>query len=83
MKLGIEIGGITYNVEIETEDDFVTEVNSVEVRAGLLKYVKIAMTRDELDEFYKQYVDELNERYERYMEAVRDEEAEQRYGKDN
>lgn len=69
MILDFKTGGISYNVEIEAEDEYVVGVYSVEVWDGE-EYLPINMTESELEDFYEKYVDDLNEAYESHQIAM-------------
>jgi hypothetical protein len=62
MELDMKVGGISYSVSVEVEDEYVIGVNDVEVFDGE-NYFPVEMSQKELDEFYNHYEDELNECY--------------------
>ena len=78
MELDIKIGGIRYNVELETEDNYVTAVNSVQVDTGT-EVTDIVMIQRELDEFFAKYEDELNDAYRAYLVATAEMNAEEKW----
>lgn len=69
MELGMKLGGISYKVEVDIDDDYVCSVFSVSVHDGK-KYVKLNLTREELREFYDFNEDYLNEAYEDYKDDL-------------
>lgn len=78
IELDIKIGGIRYNVELETEDGHVTAVNSVQVDTGT-EFTDIVMIQQELDEFFARYEDELNDAYQAYLVATAEMNAEEKW----
>lgn len=62
MELEVKLGGITYNIEVDIDDEYVSAVFSVEVYDGQM-FVPLSLTEDELDDFYTRYEDDLNEAY--------------------
>lgn len=65
----IKTGGISYNCDIDVDDEYVVGVFSVEVWDGE-EYLPINMTESELEDFYEKYVDELNEAYDSQQIAM-------------
>ena len=63
-ELEIKIGGITYELEIEVDEECVVGVYSVSVwNEKTKKEMYIPMSGKELVEFFDRYEDELNQRY--------------------
>ena len=63
MELEMTIAGITYKVNVDVEDDYVSGVLGVSVWDGEETFFDISLKEDELEEFYDTYVDQLNEAY--------------------
>lgn len=78
MELDIKVGGIRYNVELDTEDNHVTAVMSVQVDTGV-EFTDIVMTNEELNEFFERYEDDLNEAYQAYLVATAECAAEEKW----
>lgn len=78
IELDIKIGGIRYNVELETEEGYVAAVNSVQVDTGT-EFTDIVMIQQELDEFFARYEDELNGAYQAYLVATAEMAAEEKW----
>lgn len=77
MELDIKMGGIRYNVEIDTEDNHVTAVMGVQVDTGV-EFTDIVMTNEELNEFFERYEDDLNDAYQAHLVAVAEWAAEEK-----
>lgn len=78
MELEVKLGGITYSVEIDIDDEYVSAVFSVEVYDGQM-FVPLSLTEDELDDFYTRYEDDLNEAYQDHKIALAECCAEERW----
>lgn len=64
MELEIKIGGITYEVEVDVDDESVVGVMSVAIWDNKnRKEIEVPMTNTELEEFYERYQDDLNDKY--------------------
>lgn len=61
-EMEIEIAGITYELQIDVDDDYVISVFSVAVWDGKKEH-EIKMTQKQLDKFYEANQDALNEKY--------------------
>lgn len=73
MKLDMQIGGITYQVEVDVEDEYVCAVNEVSVYCGNGKWAQVKFEdKDGLADFYDMYEDYLQGAYIDHKEAVRD-----------
>lgn len=63
-ELEIKIGGITYELEIEVDEECVVGVFSVAIwDTKNKKEIDVPMSGKELQEFFERYEDELNEAY--------------------
>lgn len=69
MILEIKAGGISYKVEVDMEDEYVSAIFSVEVWNGQ-EYIPIEMKDGELEDFHEMYSDQLNEAYEVHKIAM-------------
>lgn len=64
MELEIKIGGITYEVEVDIDEESVVGVMSVNIWDNKhRKEIEVPMTNEELEEFYERYQDDLNDKY--------------------
>ena len=64
MELEIKIGGITYEVEVDVDEESVVGVMSVNIWDNKnKKEIEVPMTIKELNEFYERYQDDLNDKY--------------------
>ena len=64
MELEIKIGGITYEVEVDIDEESVVGVMSVNIWDNKnRKEIEVPMTNKELEEFYERYQDDLNDKY--------------------
>ena len=64
MELEIKIGGITYEVEVDVDEECVVGVMSVNIWDNKnKKEIEVPMTIKELNEFYERYQDDLNDKY--------------------
>ena len=64
MELEIKIGGITYEVEADVDDESVVGVMSVAIWDNKnRKEIEVPMTNKEREEFYERYQDDLNDKY--------------------
>lgn len=64
MELEIKIGGITYEVEVDVDEESVVGVMSVNICDNKnKKEIEVPMTIKELNEFYERYQDDLNDKY--------------------
>ncbi len=63
-ELEIKIGGITYELEIDVDEECVVGVFSVAIwDTKNRKEIDVPMSGEELQEFFERYQDELNEAY--------------------
>lgn len=64
MELEIKIGGITYEVDVDIDEESVVGVMSVNIWDNKhRKEIEVPMTNEELEEFYERYQDDLNDKY--------------------
>lgn len=62
MEIEFKYGGISYNVAVEVEDEYVCGVLDVSVWTGE-EYVSLEMTDSQLEDFFDVYEDYLNQAY--------------------
>ena len=82
MEIEMKLGGITYDVEIDVEDNYVCGVMEVSVYDGV-QFHNISMKKSELEDFYNRYEDELNEAYTNEKLATEELAAEERWEREN
>ena len=78
MKLDMEVGGITYLVEVDLENECVSDVLGVEVFDGR-DYCSIKMDNAQLSDFLKSYQDNLDDAYADYLRSIEDDYYEQKF----
>lgn len=81
-EIELKIGGITYDVEVDVDEDYVCGVMSVEVYDGE-SFHDIEMKSADLEDFYNRYQDELNEAYTDEKAARAQLAAEERWEREN
>ena len=62
MEIEFKYGGISYNVVVDVEDEYVCGVLGVEVWTGE-EYIGLEMTDQRLEDFFDAYEDSLNQAY--------------------
>ena len=82
-ELELKIGGITYDVEVDIDDDYVCSVRSVDVWDGEESFFNLSMKKNELEDFYNMYEDALNEAYATEKIARAEMAAEERWEREN
>lgn len=83
-ELEIKIGGITYELEIEVDEECVVGVFSVAIwDTKNRKEIDVPMSGKELQEFFERYQDELNEAYKDEKAARAQLAAEERLEREN
>ena len=82
MELEMTIGGITYKVEVDIEDEYVSDVLGVEVLGGK-SFMALDLNPSKLEEFYSTYVDQLNEAYQDHKIALAESAAEEKWEREN
>lgn len=78
------IGGLSYKIRVEIEENYVTSVDKVWVstKEGMFE---TDMSQEEKQEFFEYYEDQLNEAYQEHLEDIKEQafedEWERRHGR--
>ncbi|MBO7735934.1 MAG: hypothetical protein J6S67_25415 [Methanobrevibacter sp.] len=83
MELELVIGGITYNVRVDIDDEYVCSVMDIMVFDGGARFIPILLDDKQLKAFYDRYEDELQQAYEEHKIAMAESAGEERWEREN